>query len=288
MPFRLNARNFFLTYSRCDVLPELLLEHFVDRYPRLRFARVARETHEDGGFHLHALLKFATKHDCRNEREFDFEEHHPKIEASRNFGKSLHYITKDGEYCDYSEEDFNLDERDDIPEPEDFESQGLFLRECLRQHIPFGYAQQFWKLSVAPDRHLRSNTYPGTVTNTILSSFAPARGASTVLVGPSGIGKTSAAIKSLPTPILLASHIDDLRHLSGDTQSIVFDDMDFQHWPRTAQIHLVDTDLPRSINVRYGTVGIPAHMTKVFTANTFPFTANDEAILRRLTIIDLN
>lgn len=109
----------------------------------------------------------------------------------------------------------------------------------------------------------------------------------TVVVGPSGIGKTTWAKKRSPKPALMCSHIDDLRSFRPNFhKAIIFDDMDFKHIPTTGQIHLVDQHDPRSIHVRYGTVKLPAHLCKIFTCNDFPFVEH-EAIRRRITEINL-
>lgn len=104
------------------------------------------------------------------------------------------------------------------------------------------------------------------------------------LVGPSGIGKTQFALSHFENP-LVVSHIDDLKNLENH-DGIVFDDMDFCHWPVTAQIHLTDFDLPRSINVKYGVVTIPAGTKKMFTCNTNPFSPDHEAVVRRLHLVE--
>ena len=106
-----------------------------------------------------------------------------------------------------------------------------------------------------------------------------------VLVGPSGIGKTQYALAHFECG-LLVSHIDDLRDFKeGIHDGIVFDDMDFNHVPRTAQIHLVDQDQARSIHCRYETARIPKNTAKIFTCNScsFPFL-DDTAIRRRINV----
>lgn len=99
------------------------------------------------------------------------------------------------------------------------------------------------------------------------------------LSGGSGIGKTSYAISHFQRP-LLVSHIDDLKRLKEGADGIIFDDMCFKHWPRSSCIHLLDLEHPRTINVKYGTVTIPAKMRRIFTSNesfenTFNGTGND-------------
>lgn len=87
-----------------------------------------------------------------------------------------------------------------------------------------------------------------------------------VINGPSGIGKTQYALSHFLEPVLL-SHIDDLKKITPTTDGIVFDDMNFNHWPPNSCIHLCDMELPRSINVKYGTKEIPQYLKRIFTTN---------------------
>lgn len=111
---------------------------------------------------------------------------------------------------------------------------------------------------------------------------------STLLYGPSNTGKTSFACSHFHNP-LVVSHIDKLKRFSPDNDGIIFDDMSFKHWPTEAVIHLLDFDHERDLNVRYGTVTIPAKTIKIFTHNDpNPFynetisEEQKEAIERRL------
>lgn len=72
----------------------------------------------------------------------------------------------------------------------------------------------------------------------------------------------------------------------GYHKSIIFDDVDFNHYPRTAQIHLCDFDNARDIHVRYGTAHIPAGIAKVFTCNEWPLSS-DPAVMRRVKRINV-
>lgn len=89
---------------------------------------------------------------------------------------------------------------------------------------------------------------------------------SIVITGTSGIGKTQYALSQFTRPLLI-SHIDDLKNLRPHHNGLVFDDMSFQHWPPQSCIHLLDLELPRSINVKYGTVTIPSLLPRIFTSN---------------------
>ncbi len=112
------------------------------------------------------------------------------------------------------------------------------------------------------------------------------------LHGSTGIGKTQWAIAQLSCP-LLVSHLDDLKSFISDHHDgIIFDDICLSSIPSNAMIHICDWDVRRSLNVRYGTVSIPAFTRKIITSNQSPQEAfrmyPDEhvsAIMRRLQVI---
>lgn len=107
-----------------------------------------------------------------------------------------------------------------------------------------------------------------------------------LIVGESGIGKTTWAKQVIPKPCLFVSHIDDLRKFKPNYHlSILFDDVSILHMPETAQIHLTDAENPRSIHCRYGTARIPAGTVKIFTCNSVPVDTNSLAISRRIQIL---
>lgn len=112
---------------------------------------------------------------------------------------------------------------------------------------------------------------------------------SLILWGTAGIGKTEYAKYLLPQA-LFVSHLDDLGAFNEDYDGIIFDDMAFNHLPRTSQIHLVDMDNDRSIHIRYKVATIPAHTKKIFLTNEsmgFIFDLNDQAIQRRVEVFHL-
>jgi len=93
MPFRLNTKNVFLTYPRCNALPKALGEHLV-ALRTVRYACVVREHHADGAYHLHALIQWVDKINIRNQRHFDFEGSHPNIQPARDLQAVHAYIHK--------------------------------------------------------------------------------------------------------------------------------------------------------------------------------------------------
>lgn len=87
------------------------------------------------------------------------------------------------------------------------------------------------------------------------------------LSGPTGIGKTQWALSQFSCP-LLVSIMEDLKQFSPELHDgIVFDDTCLSTLPPHMLIHLTDWDLPRTINVKYGSITIPAHTRKIITSN---------------------
>ncbi len=113
-----------------------------------------------------------------------------------------------------------------------------------------------------------------------------------VFAGKSGIGKTEFALAHFKNPCIV-SHMDDLREFDRCTHDgIVFDDMSFDHLPRSTNINLVDITLKRSIHVRFTTAQIPAHTKKIFTTNNaggliFKGQGFDKWIDRRVRVTTL-
>lgn len=92
MVFRVNARSFFLTYPQCPLAPSVVAENIPRPYQGVL---AVREKHEDGNFHIHVLVTYGKKFDCRNERQFDVDGFHPNITAARSVPDCEKYCKKD-------------------------------------------------------------------------------------------------------------------------------------------------------------------------------------------------
>lgn len=80
MPFRFQASRAFLTYAQCPLSKDDILTALQqNRAFELAKWHIGREQHEDGNYHIHALLEFATKFNTRNPRAFDIGNYHPNI-----------------------------------------------------------------------------------------------------------------------------------------------------------------------------------------------------------------
>lgn len=288
MVFDINAKTFFLTYPQADRVQgkEQLLDYLVNKRDGVLYACVAKELHEDGATHYHAVISYGRRYHCTNERYFDYEGCHPNVQAARTFEAVRKYIEKDGDFVAFGE----------LPAPKRSISEVCatstrveWEEYCVKNSIAYAYCESFW-----------NREHPKTDTFTILDGhgYGPigpqldgfeyaTYERALVLVGPTGCGKTSWAIKNSPKPAIMISHLDRLRDYDPDKHKcIIFDDMVFKHVPVQAQIHLVDYHCPRDIHCRYRTACIPAGTAKIFTCNERPFEQHP-AINRRIRLYEI-
>lgn len=95
MPFRLSAKNIFLTYPQCPLSPQQLLDRLRAKFTFAEYS-IGQENHQDGNLHLHAVLCFEKKLETRTETLFDVDGYHPNIQAARNRGDCIRYTQKEG------------------------------------------------------------------------------------------------------------------------------------------------------------------------------------------------
>lgn len=93
MTFRANSKAFFLTYPQCFEEPRSIGTHLEQLHPT-EYCVVARELHQDGNPHLHALVIFTEKKNIRNASFFDYGNYHPNIISPRDRKGTVTYIKK--------------------------------------------------------------------------------------------------------------------------------------------------------------------------------------------------
>lgn len=315
MAFRLKGTCFLITWSQLPLTENLqdaanLLQSILPLlhlYGDTSFVRAGIERHQDGGYHCHCYCQYARGIDRRLSNQWDLLGQHPNVRSKRTRRErtaAIAYTAKDGVFAESGElEPVGVDsDASTIPdlatEIANHATYQSWLQYCLTNSIPFGYATEFWKTSRAGAETLEDPfVVEGEIHDPILLGmrFYLESDRALVIVGGSGIGKTTWARREIPKPALFVRHIDDLRHFrSGFHVGIVFDDMHFagDHqgkgaWPRTSQIHLLDFHVGSSIHCRYLTCYIPAGIHKIFVGNSFMFNTADDAIRRRITLIEL-
>lgn len=305
MTFRLRGRAHFLTWSQVpdDTTHENIFTTLGTFLP-YQYAIVAKERHADGGLHFHAYVEWERPADRVANDRLDLPGTHPNILAKRDRrarAAARRYCLKDGDFQEKGETSILGEEESQetlCERASACSSWRVWLDLSFKSNIPFAYAQAAWAASQTQSVTITDDwTDDGTISAPLLQwiRYDENDSRALVLLGPSGIGKTTWAARYAPRPALLVSHADDLRAFrEGHHRSIIFDDMQFapdptsgyRGWPRTSQIHLLDFFLTRSIHCRYVNARIPKGIFKVFTCNVFPFT-EDPAIRRRIKVIDL-
>lgn len=294
MVFRLQAKHISLTYPRCDCSLEDLMTYLRNKQTGSRTpirVLVCSEEHEDGGLHRHAYVEYNHRININNPRFFDFGSFHANVQACQNVHAWINYIKEDGHFEEWNAQPASqetLTMRAANMAADDY------FEWCLNNRIPYGYAQRAHSAvrSTVNEITYDSENNPFLELNLPLerelSNFRIINNLTNVIVGPSGCGKTFYCFRNLPMPILLISHIDDLRYLDATRhKSILFDDMSFTHLPLQAQIHICDRVLGRSIHRRYGTTLIPPSIVLAVTCNDIPFTLQ-APIRRRTNILLIN
>ena len=281
--FRINAKQLFATWPRTNVHLEDLHEWLILKLSPSHLI-TSRELHQDGESHYHAYIEFRNRKDIRDARLLDYEGRHANIGPVRNKQAAIQYAKKDGTFLEWFNEGINNEFNpytiaSTMELPEYFET-------CRKMKVSYQYALQAWNYTLqrANDINTITGEQPieGSIHAPYLRLLIPETSRTNWIKGPSGIGKTTWALTVVPKPALFVRHLDTLKQFRcGYHVALIFDDMSFQHLPRTNQIMIVDTDHPQQIHVRYGVVNLPAKLTKIFLSNDDIFT-EDPAIMRRI------
>jgi len=282
MTFRVASKSFSLTYPNCgDLTKEELFEH-LKKERNIKYVCVAKELHQNGEPHLHAHVVYSKRKDIKNQKYFDFKERHCNIQSTEDDEAWNKYVKEEGDFVEWGEIEIdNLYQKAKTLLHEDY------FELCRKEKINYQYAKEAWDYSKKVDTTINeeddiNGTFDGRLGWIDYSNIHKC----TVIIGPTGIGKTVFAKKHAAKPALFVSHMDDLKSFDASRhKSIIFDDMQFKHMPVQGQIHLVDNFEPRSIHIRYGTVKIPSGIQKWFTCNESPFV-HHEAIRRRINEIN--
>lgn len=282
-PYRLQGKHIAITYPRCDASLDDLLTYcrnksFGTRVPK--HVIVCSETHEDGGLHRHAYIHYDGRINVTNPNAFDFGGFHPNIQTCRNVEAWKNYVKKDGTFVEWESDIEDVD----LVTVASRMSRREFLNYSVQHKLPYGYYQEAINIANDVASQITINNDPNDnfsyVFNEDLACYQFEDDRTNVIVGPTGCGKTLYCLRNMKKPLLMVSHVDQLKHLAPMHQSILFDDMKFDHLPIQAQIHLADRQYPRAIHRRYGTTVIPIGTQVTITCNERPF-AYHPAIARR-------
>nr|UIK24210.1 replication protein [Tomato yellow leaf curl virus] len=307
--FKIYAKNYFLTYPNCSLSKEEALSQLLalNTPTNKKFIRVAHELHEDGSPHLHVLIQFEGKYQCKNQRFFDLSSpsrsahFHPNIQAAKSSTDVKSYVEKDGDFIDFGV--FQIDGRsarggqqsanDAYAEALNSGSKSEALN-ILKEKAPKDYILQFHNLSSNLDRIFQEPPAPYIspflsssfnqvpeelevwVSENVMSSAArPWRPNSIIIEGDSRTGKTMWA-RSLGPHNYLCGHLDlSPKVYSNDAWYNVIDDVDPHYLKHFKEFMGAQRDWQS--NTKYGKpIQIKGGIPTIFLCNPGPTSSYRE------------
>nr|URM59626.1 replication-associated protein [Tomato yellow leaf curl virus] len=307
--FKINAKNYFLTYPKCSLTKEEALSQLlnIQTPTSKKFIRICRELHEDGTPHLHVLLQFEGKFQCKNNRFFDptsptrSAHFHPNIQGAKSSSDVKSYMEKDGDVIDHGV--FQVDGRsarggcqsanDAYAEAINAGSKAQALN-ILKEKAPRDFILQFHNLNSNLDRIFQEppapyispflsssfNQVPDElevwVSENVMSSAArPWRPNSIIIEGDSRTGKTMWA-RSLGPHNYLCGHLDlSPKVYSNDAWYNVIDDVDPHYLKHFKEFMGAQRDWQS--NTKYGKpIQIKGGIPTIFLCNPGPTSSYRE------------
>jgi len=93
--FRLNGKNCFLTFPRCQMTKEQILTNLLAFPKPIEWAMIVQEPHQDGAPHIHIALSFVKRVDITSPSELDLiGGKHGNYQTTRNVQAVIQYISK--------------------------------------------------------------------------------------------------------------------------------------------------------------------------------------------------
>ncbi|AAF02098.1 AC1 replicase-associated protein [Pepper leaf curl virus] len=304
---RINAKNYFLTYPHCSLTKEEALSQIqAIETPTIKlFIRICRELHEDGTPHLHILIQFEGKFQCKNPRFFDLTSptrsahFHPNIQGAKSSTDVKEYIAKNGDVLDHGV--FQIDGRsarggcqsanDAYAEALNSGTKASALA-ILKEEAPKDYILQFHNLNSNLDKifSLRIEMYISPflvsfdqvqrnlnewVAANVVKPARPLRPISIVVEGDSRTGKTMWA-RSLGPHNYLCGHLDlSPKVYNNDPWYNVIDDVDPHYLKHFKEFMGAQRDWQS--NTKYGKpVQIKGGIPTIFLCNPGPHSSYKE------------
>nr|AHN95439.1 replication-associated protein [Tomato yellow leaf curl virus-Oman] len=307
--FKINAKNYFLTYPKCSLTKEEALSQLLNLQTPTskKFIRICRELHENGIPHLHVLIQFEGKFQCKNNRFFDLTSptrsahFHPNIQGAKSSSDVKTYMEKDGDILDHGV--FQVDGRsarggcqsanDAYAEAINAGSKAQALN-ILKEKAPRDFLLQFHNLHSNLDRYFEEPPAPYVspflsssfnqvpdelevwVSENVMSSAArPWRPNSIVIEGDSRTGKTMWA-RSLGPHNYLCGHLDlSPKVYSNDAWYNVIDDVDPHYLKHFKEFMGAQRDWQS--NTKYGKpIQIKGGIPTIFLCNPGPTSSYRE------------
>ena len=285
--FRINAKNYFLTYPKCPLAREEVLDELVERFlPRsLAWAVVAHELHKDEGDHLHCQLEFKERYNCINELAFDIKGYHPNVQASRSTSKVAKYCAKEDCYSLYgiTPEDFrkkigytnpwnealqaktaadaieiirNGAARDYIINSERIEATMKRLKTGATTYVPIFDQDQPFVVPVEVQSWLDTEFIKKT------------RARCLCLIGPTKLGKTAWA-RSIVQPHTYWKSLINIEKWNPASKLLIFDNFDWKYMP-APKVYLTQAGQATVTDKYHKKTNVIVNMPAIFICNEMP------------------
>nr|AWK29721.1 replication initiator protein [Ageratum enation virus] len=307
--FKINAKNYFLTYPKCSLTKEEALSQLLNLQTptNKKYIKICRELHEDGSPHLHVLIQFEGKYQCKNQRFFDMvspnrsAHFHPNIQRAKSSTDVKSYIDKDGDTLEWGE--FQIDGRsarggqqtanDAAAEALNAGSKEAAMA-IIREKLPEKFIFQYHNLNSNLDRiftpplevyvspflsssfdQVPEELEEWVSENVMVAAARPLRPQSIVIEGDSRTGKTMWA-RSLGPHNYLCGHLDlSPKVYSNDAWYNVIDDVDPHYLKHFKEFMGAQRDWQS--NTKYGKpVQIKGGIPTIFLCNPGPNSSYKE------------
>lgn len=299
--FRFQAKNAMLTYARCDLTRDEVLDHFKSMFgDDLDEYLIAMEPHADGDDgdvaypnHIHAWFSLGRKPNIVNPRAFDIRSFHPNIKSKKK-SQAVDYLTNPHGKTKVLDQTpvlnftvaksyVSLAEQGDVKGAlEEFKARHSkdYIIHYDRVHTAIRKISNISrKRKRTPIEWGLDQFHP--VDFDFLSWFNSTK--SLWLYGGAGLGKTQFILSHLRTQGLTWLFCCDVNKLNEyeDQDVIFFDDCNFTKFTREQCIHLLDDECESDIRILYKAVTIPAGVKRVFTSNVDIWPDDDTGALTR-------
>nr|ALS35310.1 Replication associated protein [Tomato leaf curl virus]ALS35317.1 Replication associated protein [Tomato leaf curl virus]ALS35324.1 Replication associated protein [Tomato leaf curl virus] len=307
--FKINAKNYFLTYPKCSLTKEKGLSQLlnIQTPSSKKNIKICKQLHENGTPHLHGLIQFEGKFQGKNNKFFDLTSptrsahFHPNIQGAKSSSDVKSYMEKDGNVIDHGV--FQVDGRsarggcqsanDAYAEAINSGSKAQALN-ILREKAPKDFVLQFHNLNSNLDRiftppmevyvspflsssfdQVPEELEEWACENVVSSAGRPIRPISIVIVGDSRTGKTMWG-RSLGPHNYLCGHLDlSPKVYNNDAWYNVIDDVDPHYLKHFKEFKGGQRDWQS--NTKYGKpVQIKGGIPTIFLCNPGPNSSYKE------------
>lgn len=94
--FLIHAKNLFVTFPQCPLDPGVVCLAIQNLFKdKLEYLIIGQEHHQDGNFHLHALIVLKNRYHTTNPRFLDVRGYHPNVQPARQVNQCILYVTKE-------------------------------------------------------------------------------------------------------------------------------------------------------------------------------------------------